>query len=157
MSLLLGLKFDRTFLLGTVLVRGRLLTNSTESRFYDPPKPHEIWLPVKKYVPEWEKIATYFLFLLFNHNIRLGWHFHHYYFYLLSLVPLLYLMLTVTSGLNERFKFRLPEERKEEQREIHVYEDLSLCFLGWKGYCIKRGGLLYFVGTKDKILNVDTI
>lgn len=51
----------------------------------------------------------------------------------------------------------LPKERKKEQREMHVYDDLSLCFLGLKGYCIKLGGLPCFVRTKGKILNVDTI
>lgn len=51
-------------------------------------------------------IGTSLLFLSFKHWP--GWHFHVYYFYLLSLVPLLYFMRTVTLGLNERFKLRFP-------------------------------------------------
>lgn len=50
-----------------------------------------------------------------------------------------------------------PEERKEEQKKIHVYDDLSLCFPGLKGYYKNIVGLPYFVRTKDKLLNVDTV
>lgn len=52
----------------------------------------------------------------------------------------------------------LSEERKKEQQpKKNVYDDRSLCFSRLKGYCIKLGGLPYFVRTKGKILNVDTI
>lgn len=49
------------------------------------------------------------------------------------------------------------ERKKEQQQKKHVYDDRSLRFPGLKGYCIKLGGLPYFVRTKGKILNVDTI